>query len=74
MRDPLVRWLSAGLILALPILIHVVSATSMSSDLSSSSSRIVADPVGAVVLGLVEVVVAVGLWLAACERRRLGVR
>jgi hypothetical protein len=73
MRDPLVRWLSAGLILALPILIHVASATSSSSDLSSSS-RIVADPVGAVVLGLVEVVVAVGIWLATCERRRLGVR
>jgi hypothetical protein len=73
MRDPLVRWLSAGLILALPILIHVVSATSMSSDLSSSS-RIVADPVGAAVLGLVEVIVAAGIWLAVCERRRLGVR
>jgi hypothetical protein len=60
--------------LALPILIHVVSATSMSSDLPSSSSRIVADPVGAAVLGLVEVIVAAGIWLAVCERRRLGVR
>jgi hypothetical protein len=67
MRDPLVRGVSAGLILALPILIHVASAT---SSVASPSAR----PIGSVVvsLGLVEAVVAVGLWLAGKARCRLA--
>jgi hypothetical protein len=75
MRDPLARWLSAGLILVLPILIHVVSATSAAStDLSSLSSPRAIDPIGALVLGLVEALVATGIWMAARQRQRLQVR
>jgi hypothetical protein len=75
MRDPLARWLSAGLILALPILIHIVSATSAAStNLSSLSSPRAIDPIGALVLVLVEALMATGIWMAARQRQQLQVR
>jgi hypothetical protein len=67
MRDPLLRGVSAGLILALPILIYVASATSAVSSSTNTPLR------SAVVsLGLAEAVVGVGLWLAIKARRRLA--
>lgn len=67
MRDPLVRWASAGLILALPVLISVASATSLAAPAEQPRALALAG-----VLGPVEAVLAVGLWLASRERRRLG--
>jgi hypothetical protein len=65
MRDPLVRWALAGLILALPVLISLAGATSAAPDLDDQRAL-------AGVLGPVEAALAVGLWLASRERRRLG--
>lgn len=67
MRDPLVRWASAGLILALPVLIYVAAATSVAAP--AEQPRILAL---AGVLGPVEAALGIGLWLASRERRRLG--
>ena len=67
MRDPLVRWASAGLILALPVLISVAAATSV--VVPAEKPRVLAL---AGVLGPVEVALGLGLWLASRERRRLG--
>ena len=67
MRDPLVRWASAGLILALPVLISVASATSLAAPPEGPRALALAG-----VLGPVEAVLAIGLWLASRERRRLG--
>jgi hypothetical protein len=69
MRDPLVRGVSAGLILALPILIHVVSATSSAASPSGTPLRSISAVAS---LGLAEAVVGVGLWLAGHARRRLA--
>ena len=66
MRDPLVRWASAGLILALPVLIYVASATSTVVPAEEPRALALAS-----VLGPVEVALALGLWLASRERRRL---
>jgi len=66
MRDPVARWASAGLILALPILIHIASATASGLSLTDFANR---SRAGA--LGLAEAVLAVGLWVAARARRRL---
>ena len=67
MRDPLVRWAMAGLILALPVLIFVASATSVAAP--PGERRVLAT---AAVLGPVEAAMGLGLWLASRERRRLG--
>ncbi len=67
MRDPLVRWASAGLILALPILIYVAAATSIAAPPEQPRALALAG-----VLGPVEAALGVGLWLASRERRRLG--
>jgi hypothetical protein len=67
MRDPLVRWALAGLILALPVLIYVASATS--TALPAEEPRMLAV---AAVLGPVEAALGLGLWLASRERRRLA--
>src|SRR4051812_10283365 len=66
MRDPLVRWASAGLILALPVLMYVAAATSVVA--SAEKPRVLAL---AGVLGPVEAALGIGLWLASRERRRL---
>lgn len=68
MRDPLVRWASAGWILALPVLIYVASATSVvAPPLEETRTLALAG-----VLGPVEAALGIGLWLASRERRRLG--
>jgi hypothetical protein len=67
MRDPLVRWMSAGLILALPVLIYLASVTSYAASPDEPRSLALAG-----VLGPVEAALGVGLWLASRERRRLG--
>lgn len=67
MRDPLVRWASAGLILALPVLMYVASATSASAPTEPPRALALAS-----VLGPVEAALGLGLWLASRERRRLG--
>jgi hypothetical protein len=67
MRDPLVRGVSAGLILALPILIYVASATSATASPSGTPFRSVVAS-----LVLAESVVGVGLWVAIKARRRLA--
>jgi hypothetical protein len=67
MREPLVRWASAGLILALPVLIYVAAATSV--VVPAEKPRVIAL---AGMLGPVEAVLGLGLWLASRERRRLG--
>jgi hypothetical protein len=68
MRDPLVRWAMAGLILALPVMIFVASATSVAAPPGEDRAALAT----AAVLGLVEAAVGLGLWLASRERRRLG--
>ncbi len=62
MRDPLVRWAMAGLILALPVMIFVASATSVAAP--PGENRVLAT---AAVLGPVEVAIGLGLWLASRE-------
>jgi hypothetical protein len=67
MRDPLVRWALAGLILALPVLISIAGTTSSAAPPEEGRTLAMAS-----VLGPVEAALAIGLWLANRERRRLG--
>jgi hypothetical protein len=59
--------MSAGLILALPVLIYLASATSYAASPGGPRALALAG-----VLGPVEAVLGFGLWLASRERRRLG--
>jgi hypothetical protein len=67
MRDPLVRWASTGLILALPVLIIIASATSTVAPAEGPRALALA-----AALGPVEAALGLGLWLASRERRKLA--